>query len=286
MADRLLVGFVAELISISRIESAARSQGMQVEWIESVEKLRILADHAHQENAYTSHFRLDGDQGQEGIFLLELLTIWKPSLILFDLGNAAIPWQEWVSLLKSAPASRRIPVVCYGSHVKIEDLRAARRAGAEAALPRSAFLKDIGAVLERHSKKDEAIVLRDSCQVVLHPLALEGISLFNNREFFEAHEALELAWKEDSSPGRELYRAMLQVAVAYYHIQRGNFQGALKMFMRLRQWIDPLPDECRGVDVASLRKATHAAFQEMLSLGRHRIGEFDPSLFKTINYRE
>jgi hypothetical protein len=48
----------------------------------------------------------------------------------------------------------------------------------------------------------------------------------------------------------EVYRAVLQVAVAYFQIERGNYNGAAKMFLRLRQWIDPLPDYCRGIDIA------------------------------------
>ena len=71
----------------------------------------------------------------------------------------------------------------------------------------------------------------------------------------EAHDLFERAWMEDESPGRELYRAILQVAVAYYQISRGNYNGAAKMFLRMRQWIDPLPDFCRGFNVAQLQNS-------------------------------
>ncbi|GEM_PF-6647224 len=65
----------------------------------------------------------------------------------------------------------------------------------------------------------------------LHPKVWEGLRLFNAGHYFEAHEALEAAWNEDLRPIRELYRGLLQAAVTYLHIQRGNYAGACKMYV-------------------------------------------------------
>ncbi len=116
-------------------------------------------------------------------------------------------------------------------------------------------------------------------------LALQGFDLFNQGEYFEAHERLEAAWNEDLSPGRELYRAVLQVAVAYLQIQRQNYTGALKMFLRLRQWIEPLPDKCRGVDVENLRKDAQTVYQQLTVTGKDKLAEFDQALFKPVIYQ-
>ncbi len=40
----------------------------------------------------------------------------------------------------------------------------------------------------------------------------------------------------ESGPVRDLYRAILQVGVAYYHITRGNHAGGLRMLRRCVQW--------------------------------------------------
>jgi predicted metal-dependent hydrolase len=90
------------------------------------------------------------------------------------------------------------------------------------------------------------------CQGNLHPEAVHGIHLFNHQDFFEAHEALEAAWKDEKGPIRDLYRGILQVAVGYYHLKRGNITGTRKMFHRCRQWLRLFPGQCRGVDVARL----------------------------------
>jgi len=108
---------------------------------------------------------------------------------------------------------------------------------------------------------------------------------FNHGKYFEAHEFLEDAWNEDSSPGRELYRAILQVAVAYLQIERRNYNGAIKMFLRVRQWIDPLPGQCRGVDIDQLRSDAERVRQALLALGPERIGEFNHNLFHPVQYR-
>ena len=74
------------------------------------------------------------------------------------------------------------------------------------------------------------------------------------------------------------------MAVAYLQIERGNYNGALKMFLRVRQWIDPLPDLCRGVDVAQLRADARHVHESLLALGREGIGRFDRRLFKRVVY--
>jgi predicted metal-dependent hydrolase len=84
--------------------------------------------------------------------------------------------------------------------------------------------------------------------------------------------------------GRDLYRAVLQVAVAYYQIERANYNGAAKMFLRMRQWIEPLPDVCRGIDVAQLRTDSRRVHQALLALGPERLHEFDVSLLRPVKY--
>jgi hypothetical protein len=56
------------------------------------------------------------------------------------------------------------------------------------------------------------------------------------------------------------------------------------MFLRMRQWLDPLPDRCRGVDVLNLRSDAEKVYTELLALGAERVGEFDRSLFKPVAY--
>lgn len=83
----------------------------------------------------------------------------------------------------------------------------------------------------------------------LPPRAAEGIQLFNRGEFFAAHEELEAAWRAETGPVRELYRGILQVAVACYHMERNNLTGARKMLQRSRRWLAPFSGTWQGIEV-------------------------------------
>jgi predicted metal-dependent hydrolase len=128
-------------------------------------------------------------------------------------------------------------------------------------------------------------VLELTCQAPLSEMARQGLRLYNQGEYFEAHEALEAAWRQDQTPGRELYQGILQVGIAYLQIERGNYIGALKMFLRARQWLDPLPDQCRGVQVAQLRQDAQRAEAALRALGREWIAEYDRKLFKPVIFQ-
>lgn len=273
----IILGFVADLIFATRIEDVAERLGYRLVWIERAEQIAPL-------DASPPTRQLGEHLTGPGAVLIERLTRLHPALILFDLSNPHIPWRQWVALLKSVPATRRYPLLCFGSHVDSATLQAAEHAGAEAVFPRSRFISDLPDLIQQYARTTDHAALNQTCQQPLSSQALHGLELFNRGEYFEAHEALEAAWNEDDTPGRELYRAIIQVAVAYLQIERGNYNGALKMFLRLRQWIDPLPEVCRGVEVAKLRADARRVYEELLTLDRSRIAEFNRSLFQPVTY--
>jgi uncharacterized protein len=120
------------------------------------------------------------------------------------------------------------------------------------------------------------------CQAPLPAQALQGIRLFNQGRYFEAHEALEAAWREETGSIRELYRGILQAAVVYLHITRRNYPGAIKVYQRCRKWLAPWPAVCRGVEVEKLRKDLEEALRILEGLGPERIGEFDPGILRPV----
>jgi predicted metal-dependent hydrolase len=63
---------------------------------------------------------------------------------------------------------------------------------------------------------------------------LRGLELFNRAHFFDAHEALEDAWRalpRDLPPRRHL-QGMVQLAVAFHHESTGNRTGARSVLDR------------------------------------------------------
>lgn len=120
----------------------------------------------------------------------------------------------------------------------------------------------------------------------LHPNAIEGMKLFNGRKFFAAHEELETAWREEQGEVRDLYRGILQAAVFYLHVTRGNYAGALKVYGRSMKWLGKFPAEYRGVQVDKLRRDAIRAAEALQALGAERIGEFDADLFQPVVWGE
>jgi hypothetical protein len=273
----IIVGFVADVIFQLKIAQAAQGMDYRVEWVERAEQIAPLQVDAPPR-------QLAEHLVGPGAVLMDRLTRWQPVLIILDLNNDAIPWREWVGLIKSAPATRRIPLVCFGSHVDADRLGAVRERGADAVLARSQFAATLPEVIHKHARLPDYPALESACQQPLSGKAFRGLEEFNRGEYFQAHETLEEAWNEDQTPGRELYRAILQVAVAYLQIERGNYNGAMKMFLRLRQWITPFPDVCRGVDVARLNADAQRVYDQLIALGAERIADFNRGLFQPVHY--
>ena len=125
----------------------------------------------------------------------------------------------------------------------------------------------------------------NTCQETLPELVIEGLELFNAHEYFEAHETLETAWRQETGPIRELYRGILQVSVAYYHLIRKNYNGARKVFQRCHKWLEPFPDNCRGIDLASFRRDYLQVEAEVIRLGPDHLANFNPLLLRRIQYQ-
>ena len=124
------------------------------------------------------------------------------------------------------------------------------------------------------------------CGGRLHPRARKGLILFNERKYFEAHEELEAAWKDEKGKIRELYQGILQAGVTYLHITRGNHTGAIKVYGRSMRWLRQWPETCRGVEVGQLRNDLDAAIEEVKRLGEKRIAEFNRDMLKPIIWKE
>jgi hypothetical protein len=50
--------------------------------------------------------------------------------------------------------------------------------------------------------------------------------LANHRLFFEVHELLEPAWFRAEEPVRTALQGLIQIAVAFHHLENGNHEGA------------------------------------------------------------
>ncbi len=273
-----LLSLVSDLFFSVQIQSAARALGWDWVNVEAATQIPSQPPMAHRPGSPVS----DQTDPLGHNFVAYMVEI-QPVLILVELNSETLPWETWVVAAKTSPAVRRIPIVGFGSHTDLEQRGRALAAGCDAVLAQGRFSSAMPELLQKYARLPDPAAAQAAAEGALSALARQGIALFNRAEYFEAHEALEHAWNDESGPGRELYRGLLQIAVAYLQITRGNYNGAIKIFLRARQWLDPLPDQCRGVNVAALRHDAAAVRAALEALGPKRVGEFDLSLLRPID---
>jgi len=98
-------------------------------------------------------------------------------------------------------------------------------------------------------------------------LLAEGVRLFNEGRWFEAHEVLERAWLDEPTPLRRLYQGILQVGVGLHHARRGNLDGALALLDRGMSLLAAFEPRRLGVDVERLVRDAAAARRTLAAPG-------------------
>ena len=272
-----LLALISDVFFSVQVQAAAGRLGWDFVNIERVDQVAPQPPLAGQESSPTS-----AQNSPVGHNFIALVVEMAPVLIVVELASPTLPWEQWIIAAKTSPATRRVPVLGFGPHVDAALRQRATAAGCDAVVTQGQFTARLIDLLQAHARLPDVAALRAAADGDLSELAWHGIELFNRGEYFEAHEELEHAWNAETSPARDLYQGLLQVAVAYLHITRRNYNGAIKMFLRARQWLDPLPDVSRGVDVAGLRQDAAAARAALEALGADKMAEFDVTALKPV----
>lgn len=71
----------------------------------------------------------------------------QPSLVIFDLNSSKLRPMEVITALKADPDLKTIQTLGYVSHVQTDTIEAARKAGIDQVLARSAFSDRLGEIL-------------------------------------------------------------------------------------------------------------------------------------------
>jgi uncharacterized protein len=95
-------------------------------------------------------------------------------------------------------------------------------------------------------------------QGVIEPFQ-RGLELMRAREFFAAHEELELAWRAAAADERDFFQGLVHVTVAWYQAGRGNEVGCRRQLEKAERRLAPYTPRHRGVDVAAVLEQVAAA---------------------------
>lgn len=203
----------------------------------------------------------------------------SPALVLVNVGSKTLDWEHLIDHAKNESQWRHVPILAYGPHVDLGLRQRALDAGCDAMVGRSAVAGNLASLVEKWAWQPEPA----PCFEGPPPGLLHGIEEFNRREFFECHETIEAVWVEEKRSVRLLYQGVLQVGVALYHVQRGNWRGAMKVLARAIPKLAHFEPTCMGIDVGRLLADARHIREHLIQLGPERVSEFDAALFPTIH---
>ena len=72
----------------------------------------------------------------------------QPSMVIFDLNSSRLDPMTVIAAMKADPQLRSVKTLGYVSHVDSDAIAAARNAGIDQVLARSAFTTQLGAILQ------------------------------------------------------------------------------------------------------------------------------------------
>jgi hypothetical protein len=96
------------------------------------------------------------------------------------------------------------------------------------------------------------------------PRYLAGIRLFNDGDFFEAHEVWEDLWSEAHGDERRFYQGLIQAAVGLCHFCNGNLGGAVKLYHSSRDYLRRCPSPLLGLDLDAFGLQMERCFRPLL----------------------
>ena len=79
---------------------------------------------------------------------VEMVKARQPSLVIFDLNSSRLDPMTVIAAMKTDPRLRTVKTLGYVSHVDSDAIAAARAAGIDQVLARSAFSAQLGTILQ------------------------------------------------------------------------------------------------------------------------------------------
>ena len=93
------------------------------------------------------------------------------------------------------------------------------------------------------------------CGISLRARLAQARALFAARLFFEVHEVLEPAWQSSRGTEHECLQGLIQAAVAWYHVRRGNLRGATTLLVAAQARLTGAPAVWEDFPVDEVRRA-------------------------------
>ncbi len=120
----------------------------------------------------------------------------------------------------------------------------------------------------------------------MEPAYLEGIRLFNERQFWEAHEAWEEIWLERDGLESEFLQGLIQSSAALLKYSRHEFPPAQRLYTTAMGRLSLCPDVYMDLDVRAFQRAMEACFRPLLAGSGGTPGPLDSANIPRIELRK
>jgi uncharacterized protein len=97
------------------------------------------------------------------------------------------------------------------------------------------------------------------------PRFLEGVGLFNDRNFYKAHDPWESLWLERFGEEKDFIQGLILSTVALHHYSRGNLRGARSRFRLALDKLEKYPDIYWDVDLKNFRRRMNGTMHRLLN---------------------
>ena len=85
----------------------------------------------------------------------------------------------------------------------------------------------------------------------INTLFQAGLKLFNDKNFYDAHEKWEDLWSDYYLKDRLFIQGLIQLSVSFVHLKNNNMNGAKSLLNKCKQKFEGF-DIQRGIDVKKL----------------------------------
>ncbi len=105
-------------------------------------------------------------------------------------------------------------------------------------------------------------------------LFIDGINLFNDKKFYEAHESWEELWTEFNLDDALLIQGLIQLSVAYFHITNINLKGSKNLFNKSLPKLEKFKlKNNRNINIQEIIDIAEIALQKVILI--KNVNDFD-----------
>jgi uncharacterized protein len=108
----------------------------------------------------------------------------------------------------------------------------------------------------------------------------QGVSEFQQGQFYECHDTLEALWIEAQEPHKTLFQGILQIAVACYHLGNQNWRGAVILLGEGIRRLSPYQPDYGGIDINHFLDTSSTLLSHLQQAGPERVTEYTSMILK------